>query len=72
MTFAEYFILGLFVFLGFLSLIAAALNMEWFFQARRAAPAIRLLGRTGARIFYALLGLALIGCGCMGWFSWRS
>lgn len=70
MAISEYFILGLFVFLGFLSLLAACFNFEWFFSARKAVPVVRMMGRGGARIFYAFLGLALIGCAVMGWLSW--
>ena len=63
---SEYFILVLFIVLGGFSIIAALLNMEWFFQTTGALTFVRQLGRTGARWFYALLGFALIACGIAG------
>jgi len=41
---------------GVLTLIAALTNWEWFFKQRRAQSLIKLMGRNGARVFYALLG----------------
>lgn len=66
MTVPEYLILGLFIFLGAFSLIAAGFNFEWFFKTNGANTFVRHLGHTGARIFYICLGLALIACGVMG------
>lgn len=68
---SEYFILGLFLFLGLFSLIASIFNVDWYFRSRRAATFVNWFGLTGARIFYGLLGVALIGCALMGFFSWR-
>ncbi len=70
MSFAEYFILGIFVFLGSLSMIAALFNFEWYFRTSNARIFVNLLGRSGARIFYGLLGLALIVCGIAGYLEW--
>ena len=53
----EYFILILFIALGIFSVIAAILNLDWYFQTSGAMTFVRWLGRKGARIFYALLGL---------------
>jgi small neutral amino acid transporter SnatA (MarC family) len=72
MAFAEYFILGLFVFLGLLSVIAALFNFEWYFGTSNARTFVNLLGRSGARIFYGLLGLALIVCGVAGYLQWSA
>ncbi|MDR2968643.1 MAG: immunity 17 family protein [Tannerellaceae bacterium] len=72
MTFAEYFILGLFVFLGFLSITAALFNFEWYFRTSSARTFVNILGRSGARIFYGLLGLALIVCGVAGYLQWSA
>jgi len=72
MTFAEYFILGLFVLLGLLSLSAAIFNFTWFFQTSSARTFINWLGLMGARIFYGFLGLVLILCGVMGYIQWAS
>jgi len=41
---------------GILTLIAAITDWEWFFKQRRAQSLIKLMGRNGARIFYAFLG----------------
>ena len=62
----EYFILILFIALGIFSVIAAILNLDWYFQTSGAMTFVRWLGRKGARIFYALLGLGLIACGVAG------
>ena len=35
-------------------------DWEWFMTNRRARLFVSLFGRTGARIFYGLLGIALI------------
>lgn len=70
MSWAEYFILGLFVFLGLLSTAAALFNFEWYFQTSSARTFVHWLGRAGARIFYGLLGLALIACGVGGYLQW--
>jgi small neutral amino acid transporter SnatA (MarC family) len=54
---------------GVFSLMAAALDMEWFMTNYRAAVFVRILGRTGARLFYALLGLFLIALGLAATFG---
>ena len=51
----EYFILILFIALGIFSVIAAILNLDWYFQTSGAMTFVMWLGRKGARIFYALL-----------------
>ena len=56
----EYFILTLFIALGIFSIVAAILNLDWYFQTSGAMTFVKWLGRKGARIFYALLGLGLI------------
>ena len=60
---ADYFILAVFIALGLFSLIAALFNLDWYFNTSGASTFVHKLGRGGARIFYALLGLALIACG---------
>lgn len=67
---SEYFILVIFIALGLFSLIAAILNIDWYFKTSGAATFIKLFGRQGARIFYGLLGLALIACGVCGLLYW--
>ena len=67
---SEYFILVIFIALGLFSLTAAILNIDWYFKTSGAATFIKLFGRQGARIFYGLLGLALIACGGCGLLYW--
>lgn len=67
---SEYFILVLFIALGTFSIVAAALNLDWYFKTAAALTFVNWLGRTGARLFYVLLGLALIGCGVAGLMFW--
>lgn len=67
---SEYFILVIFIALGIFSIVAAALNIEWYFQTSGAMMFVRWFGRRGARIFYALLGLALVACGTLGLIYW--
>ena len=62
---SEYFIFALFIGLGLFSVVAAVLNLEWYFQTSAAQTFVRCLGRTGARLFYVLLGVGLIACGVL-------
>ena len=50
----------IFIIAGLFSIAGAAFDWEWFMNNRRAAFFVNLLGRNGARIFYGLLGAALI------------
>ncbi len=43
--------------IGTFSVLGAWKNWDWFMNNRRARLVISLLGRTGARWFYALIGL---------------
>ncbi len=54
---------------GIFSLASAILDWEWFMTNYKAAVLVRILGRNGARLFYALLGLALAGLGFGGAFG---
>lgn len=67
---SEYFILILFIVLGLFSLVAAIWNIDWYFQTDGARMFVRRMGRNGARVFYALLGLALVACGVAGFIIW--
>ena len=62
---SEYFIFALFIGLGLFSVVAVSLNQEWYFQTSAAQTFVRWLGRTGARLFYVLLGVGLIACGVL-------
>ena len=65
MTPSEYFIFALFIGLGNFSMVAALLDLEWYFQTSGAQTFVRWFGRKGARIFYVLLGLGLVACGTL-------
>lgn len=58
---AQYFVQTLFAVTGILSLSAAIFNWEWFFSTQNVAFLVRNLGKEKARLFYGILGLALIG-----------
>ncbi len=68
---SEYLFLLLFIGIGGFSFAAALFNFEWFFSTRQANTFINWLGRTGARLFYAVLGLGLIGCGIAGLLTYK-
>jgi hypothetical protein len=44
---------------GLFVLAGSAFNWDWYWRRRRTQVWVDLLGRTGARIFYAILGLAV-------------
>lgn len=44
---------------GFFTILASILNWNFFFESRKAQFFMNILGRTGSRIFYSLLGLFL-------------
>lgn len=59
-------VLGLiFIALGLFTIAGAFFNWEWFMNSRKARPIVRLITRTGARIFYGILGLALTVLGVL-------
>lgn len=45
---------------GVMCIAAAACDWDWFFENFRASLFVRLFGRDGARVFYALLGAFLM------------
>lgn len=49
--------------LGVFSSSAAAFNWDWYFKLQKSRWLVSLCGRTGARVFYAILGLGLIVLG---------
>ena len=51
------------ILIGLLSLLGAVLDWNWFIANRKVRIFVRLLGRTGARILYAILGGILMGYG---------
>lgn len=54
--------------MGAFSLAGAVMNWDWFMLGRKAQFFVKHLGRTGARVFYAVLGAALIGFAIYGFF----
>jgi hypothetical protein len=61
--------------LGTATLLAGVLNWEWTFQYRPVRWIEAAYGRGPARIFYALLGLTMIGLGLaifQGWVLFRA
>ncbi|MBI4872980.1 MAG: immunity 17 family protein [Candidatus Riflebacteria bacterium] len=48
---------------GLFPVVAAIRDWNWFFEHEKARFFVRFLGRKGARMFYALLGLAISGIG---------
>ncbi|WP_229684805.1 immunity 17 family protein, partial [Deinococcus roseus] len=57
------FVLYLGILGGLFTLAASYYNWDWFFNNWRARPFVALVGRTGARIFYALIGVVLLVIG---------
>jgi TonB family protein len=50
---------------GAVSIAGAYFEWKWFMGASNARPIVELLGRKGARIFYAALGVVLLACGTL-------
>ena len=50
---------------GIFAIAGAAFNWEWFMTARKARFIVAIAGRTGARIFYGVLGIALSVAGVL-------
>ena len=59
----------LFIVIGFYAIAGAALNREGFMGDPKAQVFMRLLGKTGTRIFYIILGLGLVVLGLFGVFG---
>ena len=68
---AHYIIQSVFVLLGILSVMASIFNWDWFFTAQNSQFIIKMLGRNKSRIFYAILGLAMIAAGVFFFLSVR-
>lgn len=51
---------------GLVSLYVAVYNIDCFFQNHRIRILVKLLGRTGVRISYFLVGVLFLAMG--GWF----
>ena len=59
----------LFILAGLFSIAGGLFDWEWFMTNYRAAAFVRLIGRTGTRILYIVLGLILAGLGFAGVFG---
>ena len=59
----ERFLPFLIIACGLFSLVCAVMNWDWFMNHRKAKFMISLLGKTGARIFYSILGLFICSAG---------
>jgi Immunity protein 17 len=46
---------------GAFATICSALDADWFFSSSKAAFFVAIFGRNGARIFYGLLGILMMG-----------
>lgn len=46
---------------GAFTIVGAVMDWNWFMNSRRARFFVAIFGRMGARIFYILLGLFIIG-----------
>jgi hypothetical protein len=59
---------------GLLSVFGGLIGWEWFLAHRKAAPIVALLGRSGARVFYVVIGVAVIvgGAWFLSWFAWET
>ncbi len=53
----------IFIAIGVFALCGAGFDWEWFMNHRKARFFTWMFGRTGARIFYGLLGVVLIVVG---------
>ena len=55
----------IFMVLGLFTVAGALFDWDWFMLSRRARWFVRIFGRDGARIFYALLGVGFIVFGAL-------
>ena len=56
----------LFLGVGLFTMAGGVFNWDWFMNARKARSICAFLGRTGARVFYILFGLAFVVAGVLG------
>lgn len=45
---------------GCFSIVCSIGDFDWFINNRKAQSVVKLLGRNGARLFYGILGAALL------------
>ena len=56
----HYFIQGIFVIVGTLTILASLFDWDWFFKSQNTQFIVQNVGRKRARLFYALLGVFMI------------
>lgn len=55
----------IFIAAGLFSICGAAFDWDWFINSRKARFFVATFGRTGARVFYALLGISIVLIGVL-------
>ena len=68
----QYFVQGLFALAGIVSILAAVLNWDWFFNAQNVQFIVKNVGRKRARLFYGILGLILVATAIFFFFQKES
>lgn len=68
----QYFVQGLFALAGIVSILAAVLNWDWFFNTQNVQFIIKNVGRKRARLFYGILGLILVATAIFFFFQKES
>ncbi len=48
------------ILMGIFSIACAALNVDWFMENRKTKIIVSIFGRNGARVFYGIIGIAII------------
>ena len=61
MSVSSVIVTTIFFLLGILSLLASLANWDWFFASKNSIIFSRWWGRKGARIFYGILGIFIVG-----------
>ena len=68
----QYFVQGLFALAGIVSILAAVLNWDWFFNTQNVQFIVKNVGRKHARLFYGILGLILVATAIFFFFQKES
>ncbi|RIK81761.1 MAG: hypothetical protein DCC68_08040 [Planctomycetota bacterium] len=55
----------IFVAVGIFSICGAVFDWDWFINSRKAQFFVAMFGRNGARIFYGILGAAIVILGTL-------
>ncbi len=62
-------IIVIFVLLGLFVIVCAIKDFDWFMEHRRAKIFLKLFGRSGARVFYGIIGIAIIALTVLGYIN---